>query len=226
MTDISIFSNSTGLPGFSTTSATSPQQCGLFASSKARCHLSLKCIKEDAFVLTIAPANHERHFGKPSTSAPQKAQKKRAPHTTRSNMLKAPSRKDRNLPIRDPDFALNLARAVAQMGKVNSRIEALTLKLSKNANSSPASTPSNTRSSENQLANTLLEAFDISEEDDDVEQTALREQDEREAAVERAKQRAVAREKARLRFADMYRRFVQRRYPLTWELVLRQECRE
>jgi hypothetical protein len=113
------------------------------------------------------------------------------------------------------------------MGKVNSRIEALTLKLSKNANSSPASTPSNGRSSENQLANTLLEAFDISEEEDDVAaQTALREQDEREAAVERAKQRAVAREKARLRFADMYRRFVQRRYPLTWELVLRQECLE
>jgi hypothetical protein len=142
-------------------------------------------------------------------------------------MLKAPSRKARNQPIRDPNFALNLARAVAQMGKVNSRIEALTLKLSKNANSSPASTPSNGRSSENQLANTLLEAFDISEEEDDVAaQTALREQDEREAAVERAKQRAVAREKARLRFADMYRRFVQRRYPLTWELVLRQECLE
>jgi hypothetical protein len=50
MTDLSIFSNSTGLPGFSTTSATSPQQCGLFASSKARCHLSLKSIKEEAVV--------------------------------------------------------------------------------------------------------------------------------------------------------------------------------
>lgn len=149
-------------------------------------------------------------------------------HKVSDNMLKPPRRQSRN--IKDPDFAIKLAKAVARMAKVNSRIDVLSMRLattSKNGRellsrpSASSSPPNKSESSEQRLASRLLNAFEISSnENQDPKSKGLR---ERELVLDRARSRAAARENARLRFANMYRRFVQRRFPLTWEDVLRQE---
>lgn len=135
-------------------------------------------------------------------------------------MLKAPDRQDR-VTKTDPEFALNLARAVARMGRVNSRIAKISERVAKRAISSIP----RILSSEQRLVGTLLDAFETSSDESRhscVETKELTWQ-QREVALRRAKRRAAARVAARLRLANMYRRFVQRRYSLTWEDVLKQE---
>lgn len=143
-------------------------------------------------------------------------------------MLKAPCRKDRNK--KDPDFAAKLARAVAQMGKVNSRIEKLTAVLAatpQKARTSASGTSDTSHVSERELARMLLNAFDVTDEEEINSKSGILEREKRDDMMgQRAKEQEVAKEEARRRLAAIYRRFAQRRFPLTWKRVLRQEHRE
>lgn len=151
-------------------------------------------------------------------------------------MLKASRRTSRNT-TRDPHFAVKFAIAVARIGKVNTRIQNVSTRLSESFQQKTkcssrrlSSTPSSLTSDEDRLVGTLLDAFESNDEDEcqarDQEHESRKQERLEVALVHLKRRRAIAREQARERFANMYRRFVQRRYPLTWEDVLRQECQE
>lgn len=157
------------------------------------------------------------------------------------NMLKAPSRKDRNSK-HDPHFAAKLAIAVARIAKVNTRIHRI-LSLHHSSSASkriqqqqppeqkhhtrgPIHEPFNraTTSNEDILATTLLSAFERSASFSGGQATSqhLRNKTSTIRHLSQTK-RARAREQARERFKGMYREYVRRTWPLNWEQVLKQE---
>lgn len=73
----------------------------------------------------------------------------------------------------------------------------------------------------------LLNAFDVTDEEEINSKSGILEREKRDDMMgQRAKEQEVAKEEARRRLAAIYRRFAQRRFPLTWKRVLRQEHRE